>query len=138
MFTFCRKQKNFKMKNFYPTFVAEGAKMMNRKNPHKVRHTDNFDREFRTLFGCSPVVCATIWVKCKFEKKGVLPKHLLWTLMFLKLYETERVHITIAGMSDRQVFREKVWPIIAEIAALRKFVVSFQKSFLILLHYFNL
>ena len=44
--------------------------------------------------------------------------------MFLKLYETERVHITIAGISDWQLFREKVWPIVEEIAARRKFVYS--------------
>ena len=37
--------------------------------------------------------------------------------MFLKLCETERVHITIAGISDWQLFREKVWPIVEEIAA---------------------
>ena len=121
------------MKNYYPTFVAEGAKMMKRKNPDRIKHTDNFDRDFRSLFGCSPVVCATIWVKCKFnEKKMLLPKHLLWALIFLKLYETERVHITLAGISDRQLFREKVWPILEDIAAQRKFVVSFQKMFLLL------
>ena len=45
--------------------------------------------------------------------------------MFLKLYETERVHITIAGISDWQLFREKVWPLLEEIAAKRTFVVSF-------------
>ena len=44
--------------------------------------------------------------------------------MFLKLYETERVQITIAGISDRQLFREKVWPIVEEMAARRKFVYS--------------
>ena len=48
--------------------------------------------------------------------------------MFLKLYETERVHITIAGIADLQLFREKVWPIVEEIAAQRKFVVSFSKK----------
>ena len=121
------------MKNYYPTFVAEGAKMMKRKNPERVKHTDNFDRDCRSLFGCSPVVCATIWVKCSFHKnKDLLAKHLLWSLMFLKLYETERVHITIAGISDRQLFREKVWPIVEKIAARHKFVVSFQKIFLLL------
>ena len=117
------------MKNYYPTFVAEGAKMMKRKNPNRIKHTDNFDRDFRSLYGCSPVVCATIWVKCRFNiKKNLLPKHLLWALMFLKLYETERVHITIAGIADRQLFCEKVWPIVEEIAAQRKFVVSFSKK----------
>ena len=52
--------------------------------------------------------------------------------MFLKLYETERVHITIAGISDWQLLREKVWPLLEEIAAKRTFVVSFQKIFLLL------
>jgi len=62
----------------------------------------------------------------------LLPKHLSWAIMFLKLYETERVHITIAGISDWQLFREKVWPLLEEIAAKRTFVVSFQKIFLLL------
>ena len=62
----------------------------------------------------------------------LLPKHLSWAIMFLKLYETERVHITLAGISDRQLFREKVWPILEDIAAQRKFVVSFQKMILLL------
>ncbi|KAI2493259.1 hypothetical protein MHU86_21296 [Fragilaria crotonensis] len=59
------------------------------------------DRDFRSHFGVSPTVCFMIWEKCKssFLVHNVLPRHLLWALMFLKIYATEDVLSTIAAFS---------------------------------------
>ena len=68
--------------------------------------------------------------KCGFDQGNKIePKHVLWALMFLKVYKTEKVHATIAGIGDRQRFREIVWPVIMEIASLRKNIVSSKLHF---------
>ncbi|KAI2499167.1 hypothetical protein MHU86_15319 [Fragilaria crotonensis] len=65
------------------------------------------DRDFRSHFGVSPTVCFMIWEKCKssFLVHNVLPRHLLWALMFLKIYATEDVLSTIAAIRWENRFR---------------------------------
>ena len=109
-----------KMKNYYQTFAKEGSLILQRK---QLTLSKSFDRDFRSLFGCSPVVCGVLWVKCKF-KNWVEPKHLLWALMFLKVYATEKTLATLAGIGDRQKYRETIWPILTNISKLKKSVVS--------------
>lgn len=121
-----------KMKNYFHTFVKEGSLILQRK---RTTISKTFDRDFRTLFGCSLIVCGVIWVKCKFPR-WVEPKHLLWALMFLKLYETEKTLATLAGIGDRQKFRETIWSILAKISNLKKSVVS-QLFGLLLCNYFS-
>ena len=125
------------MKNYFKTFAKEGSLILKRQSS---RTSNEFDRDFRSLFGCSPVVCGVLWVRCNFPE-WVEPKHLLWTLMFLKIYENEKTLATLAGVGDRQKFREVVWPILMNISALKKSVVSpafglllfFDLTFLILI-----
>ena len=124
-----------KIKNYYPIFLHEGETLLRRK-----KHCDseqsisaNLDRDFRSRFGCSPVVCGMIWVQCKFMETHIKPKHLLWSLMFLKVYGTEKVMTNSAGLSDRKMFREKIWPIIEKISSIQKSVVS---NFLSISHFY--
>lgn len=62
------------MKNYYPFFVAEGAKMMKRKNPDRIKHTDNFDRDFRSLFGCPLLFVQLFGLNVNLMKKNVVTK----------------------------------------------------------------
>jgi hypothetical protein len=84
------------------------------------------DRDFRSHFGVSPTVCFMIWEKCKssFLVHNVLPRHLLWALMFLKIYATEDVLSTIAAVS-RKTYRFWTWIVLMIIAKKKNDVVSF-------------
>jgi hypothetical protein len=100
-----------------------------------VRKESN-DRRFRTFFGTSPAVCARIWVLVKpFETMptGVKPVHLLWALMFLKLYCAESVHATLAGAGqksvDEKTFRKWSWLFVESINHLKYEVILFANRF---------
>jgi hypothetical protein len=81
------------------------------------------DRDFRSLFGISANVCSVVWNLCDFPS-GTEPKHLLWAFLFLKVYSTEAVLITIVGGPTRKTFRKWVWIVIEEVAAKAPSVVS--------------
>ena len=117
--------------NLFLLFLNEGEKILGRKklSNEEFFKSRNLERDFRTLFGCSPVTCSVIWVKCDFSHQ-VKRKHLLWALMFLKTYGTEATLTVKAGISDRKCFRETIWPIIKKIASLRKREVSTQQKHL--------
>ena len=85
------------------------------------------DRDFRGLFGISANVCSVAWNLCDFPS-GTKPKHLLWALLFLKVYGTETVLISIVGGPTRKTFRKWVWTVIEEIASKVPSVVSFLLS----------
>ena len=55
---------------------------------------------------------------------GVQPKHLLWTLLFLKTYATEPILCALVGGVDEKTFRTKVWFLVCEIALLADHLVS--------------
>ena len=73
------------MKNYYPTFVVEGAKMIKRENPNRIKHTENFGTDFRSLYGCSPIVYATIWVKCRFNIKKIITETFIMGINVFKI-----------------------------------------------------
>jgi len=57
------------------------------------------NRRFRSHFGVTPEICAHVW---GLLDPTTLPehtekKHLLWSLMFLMLYETESINCTMVG-----------------------------------------
>ena len=75
-------------------------------------------RRFRALFGVSPVVCAAAWsIAGPQLPRGARPKHLLWALMFLKIYGTEHTHAAIAHV-DEKTFRKWSWAILELISNL--------------------
>jgi hypothetical protein len=81
-------------------------------------------RDFRSLFGLSANVCSVVWNLCDFPT-GTEPVHLLWALLFMKVYGTEPVLIAIVGTGpNRKTFRKWVWGVIEEIAAKAPTVVS--------------
>ena len=70
------------------------------------------DRTFRALFGTSTDVCSVLWDYCathkRRPKRGMKPKHLLWSLRFLKSYDTEDSLSTWAE-TTRKTWRKWVW-----------------------------
>ena len=83
---------------------------------------DSKNRDFRALFGISPQVCVDTWHRCNFSA-DITPKHLMWTLMFLKTYATEPVLASLAGVS-RKTYRKWVWRVIPQMSGATSKVVG--------------
>ena len=87
------------------------------------------ERRFKSLFGERVYVFATLWsLLDPFNYKtmnNVETKHILWTLMFLKLYGKEINFCSLSGGCDEKTFRKWVWKMIFEISDLEPEVVSF-------------
>ena len=84
-----------------------------------MRHGANvLDRDFRAHFGVGANVCLKVWEYCEndFINKKILPKHLLWGLLFLKTYATEPILATMTGVNQK-TFRLWAWQVVATIAA---------------------
>ena len=109
--------------NYHNTFQTAGAILLKRKYEAENKISYATDREFRQLFGTSPVICGVIWVRCEFDIDEFLHKHLLWALMFLFVYATEGPLSLIAGTSQKN-FRNKVWAVLHKMAAARPSIVS--------------
>lgn len=69
------------------------------------------NRTFRSFFGCNSGVATFLWNRARRQRLlpgDFTPKHMLWTLAFIKLYETEAVLSGICGC-DEKTFRKWVW-----------------------------
>lgn len=82
-------------------FVYAGSAILDRAK------RDGGDRDFRALFGVGANLCSVVWNLCDFPD-GTKPKHLLWALLFLKVYASESALISIAGGPTRKAFRKWV------------------------------
>lgn len=83
----------------------------------------NYSR-FRAHFGTSPGVCALCWSLIELKlPRNYLYTHLLWALLFLKVYATESV-LSSKCCCDEKTFRTKVWTIIKMIDSIKHKVVS--------------
>jgi len=89
-----------------------------------VRFTSTNYFRFRAHFGTSPGVCAICWnhIESKLPR-NFLYTHLLWTLLFLKVYATESV-LASKCQCDEKTFRTKVWVVLKAIDSIKIFVVS--------------
>lgn len=66
-------------------------------------------RRFKSFFGAPPSVCSIIWDKIKNQVPvGGEPKHLLWSLLFLKQYTDEHTRRSIVG-ADEKTIRKWTW-----------------------------
>jgi hypothetical protein len=71
----------------------------------------NMNRRFRSTMGVSSSICSWYWNQ--LDKRflipaGFLPKHFLWTLLFLKLYCSETVNALLCDC-DEKTFRKWTW-----------------------------
>lgn len=76
-------------------------------------------RRFRAFFGVDPIVCSIVWEQLKNDRPPrSKPKHLMWALMFLKIYTTENVFRGIVGV-DEKTWRKWIWIFIDLMASLK-------------------
>jgi hypothetical protein len=72
-----------------PNIIINAAKSM--VNLPQTRN-DTFNRRWKSSFGAPPEVCCVSWNKInpyKTMPAGADPKHILWALLFLTVYDTE-------------------------------------------------
>ena len=85
---------------------------------------------FKAHFGIDWIVCAKLWVLLlplfsdnSYTLAGAKMVHLLWTLMFLRLYDTEDILAARVGVVEK-TYRKWVWLFIDLISYLEVDVVS--------------
>lgn len=66
------------------------------------------NRRFRSMFGTSTIVVSKIWSMLAHlhDEAGVCPAHLLWALMFIKLYIPETALCAMAGKVYEKTYRK--------------------------------
>ena len=86
------------------------ARSMWRQNSGEVdKTTQTEDRKFRETFGCGLLVAFSVWnilLKSDVIPDGGTILHFLWTLMFLKVYATEKIMTSMAGNVDEKTYRK--------------------------------
>lgn len=89
------------------------------------------ERKVRAFFGANIDVITQLWNQIDNGNLDRLasPKHLLWALIFLKLYDSEDVHCRIVGWVDPKTFREWSWYFVEKIASLKDDLIVLDNRF---------
>lgn len=81
---------------------------------------------FKSLFGVSPKVCSDLWdLLASTRPTNAKPKHMLYALLFLKVYPIERGQAEVQAQCDRRTFMTWSWTFVKLIAALDNVVRVF-------------
>jgi hypothetical protein len=99
-------------------FDALGATLV--KSGNHYGHWTVPRRTFLAIFGVSAYVCSIIWeylIEEPRRLRGAKPIHLMWALMFLKLYNIEETNAIIC-QCDVQTFRKWVAIVMRALASL--------------------
>eukprot|EP00171_Calliarthron_tuberculosum_P022157 IDg22157t1 len=94
------------------TFEAEAATIIG-STPND---TAVWRRRFRSFFGTSSFICAALWQEVP-QPSASRPRHLLWSLLMLKVYRSEHVHAALCH-TDEKTYRKWTWFFIKCIAYL--------------------
>jgi hypothetical protein len=83
------------------------------------------DRRCREVFGCRAFIASKIWflISSQPTTHGTVLKHMLWALLFLKVYEKETTLCSWDEGVDETTFRKWIWPV-HSISELEPVVVS--------------
>ena len=85
------------------------------------------ERRFRELFGVSAMVAISVWRRLSRTSQipfGGEPKHLLWALLFMKVYPKEMVMCKLINVKNPKTCRGRVKDYIEAMADLESDVVS--------------
>jgi hypothetical protein len=75
-------------------------------------------RRYKALFGVSAATCSRLWALVKPSlPSSAGPRHLLWTLYFLKQYGHEEVNVAFC-QCDEKTFRKWSWMVVQVLADL--------------------
>jgi hypothetical protein len=117
-------RKRYRSTNTDVDVILDAARVIiNKKDGSS--HTE--DRRFRELFGCSPLVVLEVWnlISSNLTIEGSPEvEHLLWALIFLKLYSKECTTSRLVGGVDEKTYQKWVWVFVSAIADLEVDVVS--------------
>lgn len=83
-------------------------------------------RRFVSTFGTDPIVVTVVWrllLPWRQRQRGIKPQHLLWALMFMKLYTVETTVSSMAGVTEK-TYRKWAWRFVEAIGRLSGKVVS--------------
>ena len=97
------------------------------RHPSTVRAWTAEDRRFRESFGCAAVVVLSVWIILAIPSQvpySEEPKHLFWTLRFMKVHPKENVMCTIIKVKDPKTFRGRENFFISPIVDLEADIVS--------------
>jgi hypothetical protein len=101
-----RPQPSNPMSPITPNMIINVAKSMVNLTP---KRNDTFNRCWKSSFGAPPEVCCVLWNKInpyKTMPAGVNPKHILWALLFLTVYDTEHNSAQRLGNVDEKTYRK--------------------------------
>ena len=86
-------------------FFTVGMEIVERGKDVKIREqTPTNTKRFRSFFGTDPEMCSRLWFMCEPQRTmpdGAKQKHLMWALLFLKLYLPESVNCRLAGVDEK-------------------------------------
>jgi hypothetical protein len=107
--------------------ILEHARVIwRRKDPERAMAATTEDRDFREMFGCSPIVALACWDL--LLSNNLLPdgelKHYLWCLMWLKIYGRSKTMSSLCGGVDTKTVMKWVIKFVYAIAYLEPIVVS--------------
>lgn len=110
-------------------FLDLGREIMNsrrRGGQGRRRSAERELRRFKAFFGVKPSRAAEVWsllVGHNLVPPKTQPMHLLWALLFLKVYGTEEVNAGMIG-HDESTIRKWVWLLVKAMHDLSKILVS--------------
>lgn len=92
------------------------------------------DETHRGFFGAPIKVITLLWnqilpLLTKDEARSARPKHLLWALVFLKVYSTTQVHCCIVRWPDPKTYRKWSWLFVYKIAQLKYDIIRLDNRF---------
>ena len=90
------------------------------------------DGRFREFFECSAMVVMSMWRRLSRTSQipfGGEPKHMLWALLFMKVYPKEGVMCKLINVEDPKTFRGRVKDFIEAISDLESDIVSYFFNF---------
>jgi hypothetical protein len=110
-----------RLERLHYIFQEEGKRICK----HQGAWNDTAMRRYRSTFGTSPLVSAKLWIALEqYHAECAAPKHLLFALVFLNLYQSEHVSRIICDGVDEKTFRKYVWTYIGLIAERLTHLVS--------------
>jgi hypothetical protein len=111
--------------------IEQAAKDVLRWPDNRKWNSADKDERFRGLFGAPSVVIAEIWERIiPMVEEKTYRKHLLWGLIFLKVYSIEEVHCALVGHPTKKDFRQKSWHIVEMIAGLKETIILLDNRFI--------
>ena len=110
-------------------FIVLGREIMDsrrRGGQGRRRSAERELRRFKAFFGVKPAISSDVWsllVGHNLTPPKAEPMHLLWALLFLKVYGTEEVNAGLIG-HDPDTIRKWVWLMVKALHDLSKQLVS--------------